>query len=138
MNGWETLHYCKSKTIFFNIGCVQIKEHMLFNMPCPRVITNDSNQSIVEALSVQSHTWVLACLNSVSFRASDSTEVLKMSFISYGSSPALWNSMPLGKPGRGSRSNRPASSSIYLCREREGSGPGCRQGRGPSISPTTT
>lgn len=66
---------------------------------------------------VRRHTWVLACLKSVSFSASDSKDVLKMSLTSNGSSAGLWSSRPFGKPGRGSRSNRPASSSIHLHQE---------------------
>lgn len=56
-----------------------------------------------------------------------------MSLTSNGSSAGLWSSRPFGKPGRGSRSNRPASSSIHL--HQEGGTRGWEEGREPSVSP---
>lgn len=77
----------------------------------------------VPASELQPHTCVFACLYNVSFKVSDSSEVLNRSLTSKDCSPLAALRKPprlLGKLGRPSRSRREPSSSKHLHRDGRG------------------
>lgn len=90
-------------------------EHGLIS-PCPVIFH-------VPASELQPHTCVFACLYNVSFKVSDSSEVLNRSLTSKDCSPLAALRKPsrlLGKLGRPSRSRREPSSSKHLHRDGRG------------------